>query len=842
MACDAARGAAIWPRLMDRWLLLAVDLGLAAAIFLVPLAMGGRAALGNFILAILMLWVAACWCVRQSLLPRATWCWSWVELVVLVTVALMLLQVEPLSPAVLKGCSPHLFDRLPLWSPDTNPAARLGVWPCLSLTPDATRSGLVLLASYAILFLVTVQRARGLAEIERFLRWMAMAGSAMAAFGLIQHLFGNGKYFWCYEYPFTNSIGAITGSFANRNHFAHFVVLAIGPLTWWIQSRWTDLAPGDGRSPRVGKRAGSVDASAGFLLLALGICVFAVLLSQSRGAAAVMFLAAGVCLLMLHRGSLMDKKVLLSVVGVGALVGILLGIFGYKSVSSRLGDLKSVDRLDLGFARRNLWRANLAGIAEFALAGTGVGSHSQVYPMYLPADADYQHTEFTHAENGYLQIGLEGGISALVILSAMIGLCAVWCVVPLLMELSCRSHRCLAAIIPSLAASATHSLTDFIWYVPGCVIIVLVLAACACRLRQISSNRAASSHGIPVPRAAWGAALIGLGFCGSGMVSQTLADVRAEPHWHRFVVASRALLHSDQATGHDRLNSMAQELTEVIRWQPENAVAHARLAEVQIRLFDDAQDAAIAVCARQVRQSAMASSSHFQSSADLQAWLTRAFGARQQHLRMALNHAQRAVFQCPLQADAYLSLAVVGFLRGPRSIPADAYVKQALQVRPFDGTVLFACGQEAILAGNFDQGLTLWRKSFACGSYHQQRLVNLLADQAPPHFFLQAFDMDLSAIRLLETRYRELHLPDSAQALLKPRAETARRQALQAEPTAAVLAWLDAAEAHHQLGETRDCLDCLRHAVQSDGSNYDARFRLGEGLRRRSSLPQPEST
>ena len=46
-------------------LLEGVDLGLAAAIFVVPLVLGGRLALGHLVLVVLALWVALCWCLRQ---------------------------------------------------------------------------------------------------------------------------------------------------------------------------------------------------------------------------------------------------------------------------------------------------------------------------------------------------------------------------------------------------------------------------------------------------------------------------------------------------------------------------------------------------------------------------------------------------------------------------------------------------------------------------------------------------------------------------------------------------------------------------------------------------------
>ena len=58
----------------------------------------------------------------------------------------------------------------------------------------------------------------------------------MASFGPLQFLAGNGKFFWFYEHPFTDTCGECQGEFSNRNHFAQFLAfLGIGPLIWWLQ-------------------------------------------------------------------------------------------------------------------------------------------------------------------------------------------------------------------------------------------------------------------------------------------------------------------------------------------------------------------------------------------------------------------------------------------------------------------------------------------------------------------------------------------------------------------------------------------------------------------------------
>ena len=844
-------------------LLRGVDAGLVGTLFLVPLAMGGRSAIGQSALAILTFWTAACWCLRCLLTARPDWWWSWAEPVVLAAVGLVVLQIVPLPPNVVQFLSPHLYERLPLWAPGGEPAARLGVWNTLSLTPAATRSSLVVLASYGLLFLVALQRIRKIQDVERILKWIAVAGSAMAAFGLVQYVSGNGKYFWCYEYPFASSIAAVTGSFINRNHFAHFVVLAIGPLMWWtlfklrveswelrVDSReWRAKGRGSRvespQLPTLNSQLPTPNSRLPFLLPAalLGLCLFAVLLSLSRGGAAAMFAATAVALLVLYRGSLIDGRTILFLFVAGSLVAASLGIYGYQMVSSRLEDFQSLDRLDAAaFVRRNLWRADLSAIADFRTAGTGAGSHCQVYPMYLPDNERTQHLEFVHAENGYLEVALEAGIPGCALVIALFGLCGSACLKSLRRNRSGRLLLCLAGVLPPLVASALHAVVDFAWYVPGCTVAVLLLAACACRLPRLASARGDAILGMAMPRAVWAAGLVGLGLVGYPMLKDSLFAARAEPSWGRFCVQSRQLVALERPAQLAALDSMARELAEVIRWQPDHAQAHARLAEVQLRLFDGSQDSAGPISARQLRHTVLAS--RFPSQEALRKWLARAFPGRHEHLEAAMRHARRAVALCPLQAEAYLGLAVVGFLDGERTIAADACIRQALKVRPFDGAVLLEAGQQSLLAGDIEGALNFWKQSFQCGSYHQERLYDLLAGQAPAEFFLKTFSMDLSAIQRLENRYRAQKQMDQVAALLEPRAQTASQEAARARPAEAVRLWLDAADARRQLADSYQqsgdagaqsrqmaaCLELLRNAERCDSANYQALLALARAL------------
>ncbi len=616
------------------------------------------------------------------------------------------------------------------------------------------------------------------------------------------------------------------------------MVLAIGPLIWWLcRSLNQDSDKGTRSGSFSGKRRiqtpdlGHLGVAAFVLMIAIGLCTFTVLLSLSRGGSVSMFLGVAICVLVLHRGSLLNGKTVLFLLVTGALLAACLGIYGYDMVSSRLERVQYTELVEGNSGRAGIWRADAAAITDFPFTGSGAASHAQVYPMYLPDDEVNQHVEYVHADNSYVEIGLEAGITGLILVAAAIGLGVWWCWASLRSCTSRGAMLCMAGIAASLAASVIHAICDFVWYVPACVVPVLLLAAGASRLRHISAgSHEAGRHSLFTPRVAWAAGLVGVGLLAYPVITATWAGLRAEPSWQQSDVQVRKLAALDPSARRDALASIAAELTEVVRWQPDHAIAHARLAEVHVQLFNHSQDSGTTLNARQVRQTAMASAGHFRGNDDLQQWLGRAVGRPWEHLHLAQQHARQALGLCPLLANAYLALATAGFVEGQPAPSPVACVEQALRVRPFDGTVLFEAGQEALLSGDLDRALELWRRSFQCGSYHQQRLFNLLVDRAPAEFFLQTFTMDLAAIKRLAASFVKAGRPDQRQAILRPLAEIARREARQSDPVKAKAAWLEAARAHQQIGEMAERLECLQNAVRCDSSDYDSRLALGMAL------------
>ena len=866
---------------LAKLLLQVTDGGLAACIFVVPMILGGRAALGRLALVALSLAVAMAWTVRQCLRKQGIWRWSSAESLLLAGAVLLVLQLAPLPPALLAHLAPHTSEMLPLWSSHTDIPVTLGVWSQVSLTPAATRDALVIFLAYGLLFLVAVQRIRVVEDVERILRWCAWSALLMAAFGLVQLLTSNGKFFWIYEHVYTTTRGVAKGAFANRNHFAHFLALGIGPLIWWVQEglgrgrKWSSgfrvqssglrlprvLASPEPRTlnpePRFRRSASKSDVSElgiGFRVFALGIVLFAVLLSLSRGGAVATLVATVLCVGVCYRASSMGLRFVVSLTAVVLLIGASLAIFGYERVSGRLDDLTSgsLETLDRQEGRRTIWQTVAKAIPDFVVLGSGVGSHREVYPMYLEWADSYSY--YSHAECGYLQVTLESGMAGLALLLTGIGICGFWCIDGLRTASERRILVCLGAVSGSLAASLAHSTVDFVWYVPGCMVLVAVLAACACRLRQLAlGDPDRGSRQTTFPRHVGVISVFLLLVGGAWMLENRAGPVLAEPHWERFLLlrrdAAEPLPFGDwqgENTADDQEDQpslaaqerMVAQLEDVLRCDPNHARAHLNLARAYIGLFHHKQaTSANRMPLSQIRDAVIQSRSEavpperrLDSREAVQQWLSRAVGDHSKYLQFALEHARRAVELCPLLGEGYLFLGELCFLEGGRTLSKAAFVSQALTVRPFDGTVLFHAGNEAVLAGDLEQGLAYWQESFASGSVYQKQIIDWLAGRVHPEdlegeirFLIDTFQPDLEGLRLLDGRYQEIARPEQMIALRRDYVRAVESEAATRNRSEAVDLWLEAMRLYEQLDDPARRLQCGQHALSCDPNNFRVR-------------------
>ena len=808
------------------FLLKAVDFSLAAVIFIAPLVMGGRHPVGRFLFVLLVCVAAVSWFTRQCFLARPRWRKSGVEWLIVAGLALVAGQLVPLPPTWLSWLSPAVYEHLPLWAPGSDAPVNLGQWSQLSLTPEATRDSLAMFAAYAMLFLIIVQRIERTDDIERWMRWLALAAITMGTLGLAQYFFGNGRFLWVYEHPTRNTFHVAKGAFSNANHFAQFMALGVGPIFWWIQHvfRRRDHAAFELAAPW--NRAAPAPYVKTMLLVALGLVAFAGMLSLSAGGMVAMFVAATTSVAICAWRNLLGKRSVLALGVAGVCLAAALTIHGFTPVAVQLGKFQvgSVSQFSDNLGRDKIWAADLRASRDYRLTGSGIGSHREVYPTYFPGESD---VEYTHAESGFLQLLLESGILGITLWIAGLGIAGAWAWRVLRRSDSSRTTACAAAISAGLTASLVHSTVDFVWYIPACMSLVVIQLAILCRLNHLVLDAATGQRDVHMPRVAWLVATGVILVVVTTMTNRQIGPALASPHWERYLALSLASNRFDPSRADlqqhvdprdpETVALMQSHLEKTLQHHPHDARAHVRMSAVLLRRFELAQQyAENAMGLAVVRDAAL--DSKFSTRESLDRWLAVAVGENCKYLDLALFHAHRGLQLCPLQGEAYTYLAELSFLEGMDRRAKAAYVDQALRVRPHHGAVQLAAGREAALIGDLPRALGYWKRAFHQGAEYRDAIIAIFGNQMPASFFLTSFEPDLMGLAALFGHFKQTTRDDETRQIAGAYAD-ALEDAASGQPEAGQL-WHQAHQVWNHVGEEVRATECLEKAIRARPRDY----------------------
>jgi O-antigen ligase len=813
---------------LARGLMWLTDLALAAVVFFAPLFMGGRHDVGRLVY-VACVSVAAVGCLGRLCLSRnARWRLSGAEPLMMAGMLLLALQLVPLPSSVLERVSPEIVRLLPAWSSHGDTSAALGTWNQLTLTPRDTQRGLVTFLAHCLLFLVVVQRIRDRSDAERLLRWLALAAIGMAVLGLAQLFFGNGKFLWVYEHPERDTFRVVRGSFSNQNHLAHFLILGLGPIFWWIQR----LGPPGPAATSGFASGGSSPYARPFLLIGAGVVLTAILLTFSRGGVVTASIACLAVMILMARCGLWKHRAWLGLGGMAAVLIAALGIYGYEPLARKMTTLRDSRTLDeLCHGRNALWEAHLLAIPKFLVTGTGAGSHREIYETYMRESFD---TEFTHGESGYLHLTLEMGMVGLSVALAAILLAWSWCLRVCLGPADDAFGSAAIAVMAGLLASAVHSLADFVWYIPACLSLTVILAACGCRIYQLNRFRLSltSPDGIvrrprqlacPTPVAVTVA--VGVLLLSAMMIADRLPSALAAPHWDayfRLSLAEQAARPEDSEASDESSVAMLEHLRQVLTHEPHHARAHLRLAGLSLREFDRRQrQSENPMPLSQIRDAALAS--QFGSTEALAGWLSVVLADRRPWLDLARWHTQQALLGCPLYGAGYVYLAELGFLDGQGAEAKQAYVQQALTVQPYCGVVLLAAGDEAALAGAADEALELWKRAFHQDRRPRQEIIERLAAQVPATEFVEYFQPDTDGLARMFTYYRRQNLVAQALEIADAYAHALQTDAGRLQGEEASRRWMQAAAVYEFAKNPAKFVSAARHAVLLNPNDFSHR-------------------
>ncbi|MEP3481854.1 MAG: O-antigen ligase family protein [Fuerstiella sp.] len=820
--------------MVARGLLKCVDVLIGVLILILPFVMGGREAWGHWLLVSAAGALGTCWCL-YSAIANHRYRVSWLELFFLGGLAIVCLQLQPQSADQLANFSTEYERLLPTWTSTQQVDSALAHpvqveskhWTTISFTPAETRHAVAVLLAYGLIALVFFQRLRTQEDCQRALQTIAVSGVLMTLFGLLQWASSNGKFFWVYKHPFTDPTEHLKAAFTNRNHFAQFLALSIGPLLWWLvtlirRALSTEVSAVAKTSvlqktkSKGARKRGSTDSaftlttedSARMLtipILILVVCIatvgLSVLLSLSRGGMLATIAAVLIATIGLWRGFNLPGTMAALLLGTSVIIFSGLAFVDQEQVQTRVEELISGDaeKVDAGGVRRAVWSADAKVIKQFPLLGTGIGSHRDVYSLYMDNYADFATFELTHAESSYIHLALEAGLIGCGLL--ILGL--LWFIGRLawgyFTETSYERRSIIVAVAASAAAGILHAVTDFIWYVPSIVVVSLLLVAVGLNSvsRQISFTE--TSFAIPLPKIVWLGMAVMCAVVASWAQPNLFARIDAEQHWYASLntklqkpldddgysnlkAGDTITLDDEAAYGEDQskeltheqirkqrlaeinyLKTRLQHLRRCIAARPDQHRPQLAMAENLLRLFDLLQqESTNPLPLNMVRDAAV--SANFKSTDELKQWLDAACENRIQLVYMADRLSRQALAHCPIQGYGYLNLLETSFISHLGDQYGKELLNQAILVRGHDPRVLYIAGREALMANDRDAAFGYWNTVFHSSEYFRLNILKLLAPQVEAGFFIHQFQpnaeelMDLLRVYIALERSQESDL------------------------------------------------------------------------------------
>ena len=821
---ERSRGRGIATQSGSSTLATAIEFNLALAIWVPPFIFGGREAIGQLTLAVLVLLASTLWLIRRIVQgPNSIPLRRPEVALLLAALALPLVTTIPLPFGMVAALSPGINRLLPAWAHATSGELGSDGWSYLSLAPGLSRAGALLFVLYVLLFWITLDIARTTRSARRLLSVLFATGIGVAVVGVLHYLFWNGKFYGLWELWWVEPDRHVRAPFTNRNHFAGFLALTIGPgiatLLGAIR-RWKQTGSYAATAAAAWRRPHQVIV----LLWGMGLTLIlaAIVLSQSRGGAIVGVVAVAATALGLFRAgfSRVSGLVIMALIIVAGL-GMALTFARedpFRRTTAMLEPGQSVE--DLSKERLRLWQADLHALQDFPLLGSGVGTHAYVYPLYLEKA---RRVTFTHAENGYVQVLVECGLAGGVLLALAIYCISRWCLGSLRIESQQRKHATAPvalAIGVSLLVATIHGAVDFVWYVPAYAGAMAVLAGLACSLYRNHESSSPEQRNRSMPagapswagKLAWGSGLVVVWIGLVGVVCfHFVNQTRSEFAWNAYF---RLLPPADEKDSRSvdlgNLDQRAKLLAEACERGSADPDHHYRLGLVNLELFLESQrHRSSTFSLAEARAFLQAGKST--DPAKAQTWLHELYGDDLLWLRKAQASFRRSLQCCPLMGPAYVRLAELCFLDEALSAKRGPFCRQALLVRPHDPDVHLQVGLENWTAGDLPSARECWRAACRLQPSNQWTVLPLVAEQLPAAEAVDFIPLNFEGLRWLAQKESQMGRTQAARYVT---AQAEKAVGTDRDRSKNPNAWLALHDLYRdaRLGEKSEA--CLRKAVQ----------------------------
>ncbi|MCP4450702.1 MAG: hypothetical protein GY809_04525 [Planctomycetes bacterium] len=350
----------------------------------------------------------------------------------------------------------------------------------LSFYVNATAHDVRLVLAVVTVFVVAVNTYTHVSAIKRLLSVICGVGGVVAFVAVLQFVTQTDKIYWAFEIPHNLANG---GPFVNHSHFAQFMNLSVGAGIALVMMRLRELA--DTYHMDAVSIWNHVRSSQGKAVWLPGASVIigavSVFVSLSRGGIISMIAAAAFITIIIGVSSRQRGRGQVIAIMVLAAFACVLYI-GFDVVYERMATLHDIDNAESG--RMDILKDLTVAWGRFPLFGTGLGTHSVVYPMFNTSTIS---SLAGHAENEYAQVLEETGILGFLCL-------ALFAILVWRAFLNCLKHKkspvhaTAFGLAYGLLAIMIHSFSDFGQHMPANAMLTAIFCALLLSIQHITAD------------------------------------------------------------------------------------------------------------------------------------------------------------------------------------------------------------------------------------------------------------------------------------------------------------------------------------------------------------------
>jgi O-antigen ligase len=349
----------------------------------------------------------------------------------------------------------------------------------LSIEPFSTRTHILILLSCLVAFYFAQIVRKDRDRTMRLIAALLVLGTFEALYGLVQYLGGWQKIFF---YAKQFDLEEATGTYINRNHYAGMLEMILPFSLALLFFEYGKLRKtGSPTAVTIKQLLMRQTLQKLVLCLSIAVVLFAALLFSRSRMGIVAGLVSLLVIFALAAASRFHGKmgILLSTLFVA--ISICLAIWiGPGPIVGRFADVQQEFRKSEQ-SRLSIWRDARTLVRQDPIFGTGLGT----FPVaYTAVQTTFPGQFVNHAHNDYLELAIDLGLPAALILFAVIFFILARAVRTFLFAPGLFERSVALGCVGSIVAILLHSLTDFNLYIPANAVLFSTILGLALRPQE----------------------------------------------------------------------------------------------------------------------------------------------------------------------------------------------------------------------------------------------------------------------------------------------------------------------------------------------------------------------